>query len=253
MALFAAGSGLGPGYGEGAQLAAREAAPAHDAIELAVVQLLAIGPGGADKNSACSSTGFFVNEQGYLLTNAHVMEEARRCLAASPSGKIVAKLARPGARTAQAYSCDVVAVDELRDLAVLKTERPLPADASPFYAFLDGDEPPAGARISVTGHPAFAWHAVTDRGRLVGRARLALDDKSAEKSDVLILDVSLRKGSSGSPVVLESGAVVGVVERRNPARPSQTVAVPIRYAIELLERHGVRWYASRGQRALDQE
>ncbi|MCJ7502085.1 MAG: aminotransferase class III-fold pyridoxal phosphate-dependent enzyme, partial [Acidobacteriia bacterium] len=98
---------------------------ATEPVTAAVVQLLAVGPGAEDKNRECAATGFLVNEEGYLLTNAHVIADARRCLAASPGTKIMAKLARPGARAAPAVSCDVVALDDLHDLALLKTERPL--------------------------------------------------------------------------------------------------------------------------------
>ena len=37
--------------------------------------------------------------------------------------------------------------------------------------------------------------------------------------------------------------LVGIIERQNPARPAETVAVPIRYAIELLDRFREQWYA----------
>jgi len=37
--------------------------------------------------------------------------------------------------------------------------------------------------------------------------------------------------------------VTGVVERQDSTNLTQTVAVPIRYAIDLLNRLGVRWYA----------
>jgi len=76
----------------------------HERTAAAVVQLLAIGPGQGEKNRACSATGFFVNEEGYILTNAHVVEDARRCLAGSPEAKIVAKLATPDAHAATAVS-----------------------------------------------------------------------------------------------------------------------------------------------------
>lgn len=236
--------------------------------ERAVVQLLAVGPGAADRNRECAATGFLVNEEGYILTNAHVLEEARRCLAGSSSGKIMAKfwsegvptaastpaatparshprgLARPESQAA-AISCDVIALDDLHDLALLKTERLPPGEAAQNFARLDPRGPQPGTPVATTGHPAFAWGAAAETGRLVRRAALALSDKTAEMSEVIIVDIPLKRGASGSPVYLqESGAVIGIVERQNPDRPNETVAVPIRYAIALLERHGVRWHAA---------
>jgi serine protease Do len=217
---------------------------ATEPVTAAVVQLLAVGPGAEDQNRECAATGFLVNEDGYILTNAHVIADARRCLAASPGTKIMAKLARPGARAAPAVSCDVVALDDLHDLALLKTERALEGKR-PAYARLDPAEIAEGTAVAVTGHPAFVWHPTTQKGRVIHRAALGLSEKSKEKSDVIVLDIPLERGASGSPVFLQAGGgVVGIVERQNPARPSETVVVPIRYAIELVNRHGVRWYSA---------
>jgi serine protease Do len=218
--------------------------PAAEATIAAVVQLLAVGPGEQGKNRECNATGFLVNEEGYILTNAHVVEDARRCLAGSPGTKIMAKLARPGARTATAVSCDLVGLDDVRDLAVLRTERPLPAEGPPSFVRLNPAEVAEGASVAVTGHPAFAWRPTTQKGKVIRRGTLGLSERSAEKSEVIILDIPLGRGASGSPVYLESGGVVGVVERQNPSRPSETVAVPIRYGIEFLNRLHVRWYAT---------
>jgi serine protease Do len=216
--------------------------PAAEPTAAAVVQLLAVGPGEQGKNRECSATGFLVNEEGYILTNAHVVEDARRCLAASPGTKIMAKLAQAGGRAARAVSCDVVGLDDLHDLAVLRAERPPSAEERPGFVRLDPAEVTDGTPVAVTGHPAFAWHPATQHGEVMRRTTLGLSEKSAEKSTILVLDIPLERGASGSPVYVESGGVVGVVERQNPSRPSETVAVPIRYAIELLNRHAVRWY-----------
>jgi len=216
---------------------------AAEPVTVAVVQLLAVGPGAEDKNRECAATGFLVNEDGYILTNAHVVADARHCLAASPGTKIMAKLARPGTRAA-AVSCDVVALDDLHDLALLKTERPLESER-PAYVRLDPVELAEGTPVAVTGHPAFVWHPRTLKGRVIRRGILVLSEKSQEKSSVIVLEIPLERGASGSPVFLQAGGgVVGIIERQNPARPAETVAVPIRYAIELLDRFRVRWYSA---------
>jgi S1-C subfamily serine protease len=230
--------------------AATQASPSanpsrSDRALAAVVQLLAVGPGERGKNRECSATGFLVNEEGYLVTNAHVVEDAQRCLGRSPGAKILAKLATPGAKTAPAASCDVVGLDEVHDLAVLKTERPLRADpsAAPAYAWLDPGAVAVGTPLVVSGHPAFAWQPVTQSGKLVWRGTRRLLNGSTEASEVLVVNIPLRRGNSGSPVYREAGGVVGVIAESDESRLSHSVAVPIRYAIELLTRLGVRWHA----------
>jgi S1-C subfamily serine protease len=204
-----------------------------------VVQLLAIGPGTGGKNQECSATGFLIDAAGYILTNAHVVEEARHCLAGSAGGKIVAKFAGTGPQ-AEGVSCDLVAMDGTHDLAVLKLERPRAEKNRQGFAVLDTKEVSPGTAVAVTGHSASTWQPTTQKGTVVDYATLALDESQAEKAEVLILDVPLQGGASGSPVYLENGAVIAVVSRQNPSRPAETVAVPIRYVIELLDRLGVR-------------
>jgi S1-C subfamily serine protease len=235
---------------------------AADYVTPAVVQLLAVGPGGKGQNQECAGTGFLVNEDGYILTNAHVVEKGRECLAQSPGAKILARLAvgtgsvhsnapaRDGPRSetesAPAIECDLVAVDDVHDLALMRLDHPPRAGDSIVaipYAHLDSAVVPDGARVRVTGHPTFAWVAQTQGGEVIGRRSLALLEGSAEQSEMLILNFSMKVGSSGSPVYRDArGGVVGIVERRNTAMEWQTLAVPIHYAIDLLNKQGVKWY-----------
>jgi S1-C subfamily serine protease len=205
----------------------------------AVVQLLAIGPGRGDQNQACAATGFFVNEQGYILTNAHVVEDARRCLAGSPEGRIVAKLAEPDQHAATAVSCEVVALDEENDLALLKTQRPPPEGKNYPFARLSENGVSAGAEVRVLGHPQFSWQAKQLSGRVVRVVRPAHDEGGPE---TLVFNVRLEVGSSGSPVFLPSGEVAGVVVGRDTQNASYSVAIAIRHAIALLKSHGVPWH-----------
>jgi S1-C subfamily serine protease len=234
-------SGAGPG-----------AAPqlAHPAgTNPTVVELLAIGPGRNGQSRECGATGFLVNEDGYILTNAHVVEQARQCLAGSPGAKILARPASGSATVGRAVSCDVVTLDDLHDLALLKTVRPLFADSTQIQeavARLVAGEVADGARVGVTGHPAFAWRPLTQFGQVIQHASLALSDHNSEPSQVLILNIELHRGNSGSPVYLvPSGGVIGIAERRDILHASRTIAVPMRYAIELLDRTGVKWHSAK--------
>ena len=227
----------------------------------AVVQLLAVGPGGKGQNQECAGTGFLVNEDGYILTNAHVVEKGRECLAQSPGAKMLARLAvaggdhsnapahdgrKPGAENAPAIECDLVAMDDIHDLALMKLDHPPRAGdtiAAIPYARLDSADVPDGTRVRVIGHPTFAWIAETQGGEIIGRRSLALFEGSADQTEMLVLNFSLKYGNSGSPVHRDaSGGVVGIVERRNTAMEWQTLAVPIRYAIDLMKKHEVKWY-----------
>lgn len=94
------------------------ASEGNDRVAAGVVQLLAIGPGAGEKKHECAATGFLINDEGYILTNAHVVEDARRCLASSPGAKILAKFGPGDGRTVEAVACDVIALDEDHDLVL---------------------------------------------------------------------------------------------------------------------------------------
>jgi hypothetical protein len=238
-----------PGKGAGQ----RESSPGNSGLR-ATVQLLAIGPAAQGRNRECSATGFLVNEDGYILTNAHVVHDAQRCLAASPKSKIVAKVGGGEVGAARAVSCDVVGLDDVHDLAILKTERPLETlgDALPDgFVLLNPAEIPDGTSVLVTGHPVFAWRPETQTGKvirhtLVGPPPGAASPASREATHALVINVTLREGHSGSPVYLANdGGVVGIVIGQEAADPSHSVAVSARHIIELLDHHGVKWYAKR--------
>jgi serine protease Do len=227
--------------------AALKLPPPGDRVLAAVVQLLAIGPAGREKNQECSATGFFINGDGYLITNAHVVEDAKRCLEKAPGAKILAKLAVTDSRTAQAVPCEVEAVDVPNDLAILKTERPLVAitGGKAPYATLDTRPVVVGTAVAVSGHPAFSWQPVTQSGHVIWLGRTLLeetDDPLPSPSDAVEIDIHLRPGNSGSPVYRTGGGVIAVIDKINPLQPAYSIALAIHYAIELAERHGIRWY-----------
>jgi len=222
--------------------------PPDDPVLLSVVQLVAVGPADLEQNRECSATGFLIDEEGYLITNAHVVDDAQRCLEKAAGAKMFAKLAIVDSRIARAVPCDVVALDETNDLGLLKIERPLAAILSgkPPYATLDARPVRAGTAVKVSGHPAFSWQPVTQTGHVLWIGRMELEelhDPLRSPSDAVEIDIHLRPGNSGSPVYRPGGGVIAVVDKRNTLRPDYSFAVAIHYAVELAERSGARWHA----------
>ena len=211
----------------------------------AVVELLAVGPGPAGASRECNATGFLVNDEGYLLTNAHVVDTFRKCREADGDNEILAKLAGPLNKTAAAAVCDVIAVDEVHDLAILRAEVSPGRLPQPLRAFvsLDGREVDAGSRVKVTGHTGSAWQAVTQSGRILREGTMQFAENNSEKTSTLIVNIPLELGASGSPVYdPETGGVIGIIEGRDVREPASSIAVPIRNVILLLDRFHVPWH-----------
>ena len=204
--------------------------------------------------------GFFINEQGYLLTAAHVMETFR------DGGQPYILVSRPNSPP-QLLQANIVAVDSEHDVAILR------AVTNPFASqykvtFLPLSTEPAATGQSVLAlslHPPKQRSANTfevpreDRfsGEILSYETTRLD-KSAPAAEVFLLSHPVNLGQSGSPVLSQtSGAVVGLVEGRwlrssavSIAKASSAsnavpgAAVPVRYAIALLEREAIAWHSA---------
>ncbi|HXN96634.1 MAG TPA: serine protease [Candidatus Acidoferrales bacterium] len=201
---------------------------------------------------------FFINEQGYLLTVAHVLETFR------DGGQPYILVSRPNSppRLLQAA---IIAVDAEHDVAILRAT-PNPFEGKHKVTFLPLAPEPAirgQSVIALSLHPPKLQNAHTfqapqeDRssGEVLSYESTQLE-KSAPSADVFLLSHPVTRGQSGAPVLaLDSRAVVGLVEGRwlrssavsiakSSSLSSSTpgAAVPIRYAIALLQRQSITWH-----------
>lgn len=202
--------------------------------------------------------GFFINEQGYLLTAAHVLESFR------DGGQPYVLVSRPNSPP-QLLQAAVVAVDAERDVAILLAT-PNPFTGNHKVAFLPLAPEPAFRGQSVFAislHPPKLRNAHTfespqeDRssGEVLSYETTQLE-KSAPSADLFLLSHPVTLGQSGSPVLAQdSHAAVGLIEGRwlrsrgisiakssSPSMVTPGAAIPIRYAIALLELKAISWH-----------
>jgi S1-C subfamily serine protease len=202
--------------------------------------------------------GFFINEEGYLLTAAHVLETFR------DGGQPYILVSRRNGPP-KLLQAAVIAVDAEHDVAILRATSN-PFDSSYKVAFLAlSSEPvsPGQPVLALSLHPPKQQNAHTfevpreDRftGEVLSYESTQLE-KSAPASEVFLLSHPVNLGQSGSPVLSQSSrAVVGLVEGRwlrssglsiakasAASTPTPGAAVPIRYAIALLQRQSITWH-----------
>ncbi len=129
-------------------------------------------------------TGFIINSQGYILTCAHVLD-----------GEQVEIVATDGERN----SARIVAKDENSDLALLH----LDLLKGPPLTFADPATISEGQTVFALGHP-LGFDFTVSRGIIsnIGRMRNGIS--------LIQTDVSLNPGSSGGPIINETGQVIGV-------------------------------------------
>jgi S1-C subfamily serine protease len=212
---------------------------------------------------------FFINDEGYLLTVAHVLETFR------DGGQPYILVNRPNSPP-QLLKVTVIAKDPQHDVAILRAT-PNPFSSKYQVAFLPLASEPAAKGQSVLAlslHPqklqnAYSFdstHEDSSPGTVLSYESTQLE-KSTPAVDVFLLSHPVVKGQSGSPVLaVNSHAVVGLVEglwlrgtpvsvAKSSALPTSTpgAAIPIRYAIALLKEHNVLWREDKKDEARSKE
>jgi serine protease Do len=175
-------------------------------VKPAVVQVLTTGYAPADGalvRQRASGSGVILDPEGYVVTNAHVVEGARRvqvALAGLASGPPEARsiLKAPG----RVVGAVVVGTDRETDLAVLKIdEKGLPA-----LALGDSEALRPGELVLAFGSPLGLENSVT-LGVVSAVARQVRPD---DRMIYVQTDASINPGNSGGPLVDAQGRVVGI-------------------------------------------
>jgi S1-C subfamily serine protease len=199
-------------------------------------------------------TGFAVGNGKLLVTCAHVIERAPGDSTADGN---LAVSTREGPDRLQVRRAEVVELDRVHDLAVLRIEGvALPAFATPRAA-----PPREGQRVAFIGFPiggVLGYSPVTHRGTISSITSVALPSPSARQLDdraiariregsfeMLQLDATAYPGNSGGPLFdADSGELLGVINMvtlkgtRESAltHPSGiSYAVPASFVLRLLE------------------
>ncbi|MBE6349741.1 MAG: serine protease [Spirochaetaceae bacterium] len=170
------------------------------------------GRGYADK---VIGSGFFIDSQGYIVTNYHVISNL-----VDPSyegfSRLYIKLYN---NTETKIPAKVVGWDKALDLALLKTE------ITPNYVFSLGssDNLDIGDKIYAIGSPLGLESTLTS-GILS-----AIDRKLLHVATVMQIDAAINSGNSGGPIVDEKGNVQAVVFAGILEHQGLNFAIPVEY------------------------
>lgn len=146
------------------------------------------GGGNEKQRSEALGSGFVVSEDGYIVTNNHVIDGADEIEIEFFSGK---KL-----------PAKVIGTDALTDIALLKVESSEPL---PFVTFGNSDLARVGDWVVAMGNPLGQGFSVS-AGIVSARNR----ELSGTYDDYLQTDAAINRGNSGGPLFNMDGQVVGV-------------------------------------------
>ncbi len=200
--------------------------------------------------------GFFVNDQGYVITAAHLLSAFRY-------GGEPYILVGPPDGPARMLQAPIVAADWGHDVAVLRASpNPFQSDKNITFLPLSTETPAPGANVVAESlippdekdaHTSAPPHEDFSQGEVIDYQFYRNQPDSEQQ--LLLFDREVIPGQSGSPLVSTgTHAVVGVIVGRwlhptvAPSGPetghvtvSPGAALRIHYAIGLLEQSHVRW------------
>ena len=142
-----------------------------------------------------SGSGFLVDGEGRILTNAHVI---------SGNAKIEVTLPADGENIR--YEAKVLAVDELNDLALIQID----ADGDlPFLPLGSSDDLKVGQKVLAIGNP-FGFEGTLTTGIISSVGRSIRADGENVLEDMIQTDAAINPGNSGGPLLNSEGSVIGV-------------------------------------------
>ncbi len=169
-------------------------------------------------------SGFFINEQGYLITNYHVVEKETKIEVT------VFKKARDGFDKKVFKSVRIEAINPFLDLALLKVEDF--GDSKIKFAYLGDIEEVK------TGQPVFAIGNPMGLERTVTTGVISTTNRALEGLIYLQTDTAINPGNSGGPLFNQAGEVIGVTNMGYVFLGGLGFAIPIDYVKHFIDNRG---------------
>ena len=156
----------------------------------------------AIRTPAGTGSGFFISENGLILTNAHVVGSFFKATVVGRGGALE-----------HGVTADVIAVDDEVDLAVISVSSDVKRH---FLEFADSDALALADDVVVIGYPL---------SEILGEAITVTKGILSSKREVdglewLQADAAVNPGNSGGPLVNVEGEVVGIITLRVEGAPA---------------------------------
>lgn len=145
---------------------------------------------GQVSQTASSGSGFIISENGYVVSNYHVVEGANTL-------RVITSDSRE-------YDAKLVGYDSVNDLAVLKID----ATGLPYVKLGKSDALTVGDRVLAIGNPLGELTSTLTVGYVSAKDRMVNTDGTS--LNMLQTDAAINSGNSGGPLFNMSGEVIGI-------------------------------------------
>jgi len=186
-----------------------------------------------------SGSGVVISPDGFVITNHHVIEKAKKVTVTLPGG--------------DEFKADIIGSDETSDLALLK----LYGNDFPYAKLANSDELLIGEWVIALGNPFELFTVSNNPSASLGIISATNMDFGLQKSgkvfqDMIQTDAAINPGNSGGPLVNSLGEVIGIntfIFKDNDTNRGSTgigFAIPINNAKRIVEELRVTGQIDRG-------
>lgn len=169
---------------------------------------------GQTREGTSSGSGFIISDDGYVVTNRHVVEGATDVTVTLSTG--------------DEYTAKVIGSDSLNDVALLKVE----ATGLPAVKLGSSDKLAIGDMVCAIGNPLGSLTATLTVGYVSGKDRQVTTDNST--INMIQTDAAINSGNSGGPLFNMYGEVVGITSAKYSGTTSSGASIEgISFAIPI--------------------
>ena len=147
---------------------------------------------GVETTGICTGSGFVLTEDGYIVTNHHVVTDA-------DEGTVVVQF-----YSGEEYPAAIVGTDSMNDVALLKIE----AEGLQTVTVGDSDEVEVGETVEAIGNPLGDLTFTVTAGYISALDREI--DTDGTVINMLQTDAAINSGNSGGPLFDMNGNIIGV-------------------------------------------
>lgn len=203
----------------------------------------------SQREGSGEGSGIIIDEDGYIITNNHVIESALNGISNELYESATIKVYLPD-RIDQPYDATVVGRDSITDLALLKIE----ADNLAAIEIGDSDNINVGDLAVAIGNPGgMIYMGSVTSGIISGLNRELTDEGGSavngENLNLIQTDAAINPGNSGGALVNSSGELIGINTLKIVSEGYEGLgfAIPVNKAMEIVTELRDQGFISRGK------
>ncbi len=147
---------------------------------------------GLSSGGTAMGSGVIISQDGYIVTNNHVIENAESLSVETADGTVM--------------DAKLISSDSFADLAVIKVEGTVPAVAE----FGQSDQLKVGQTVIAIGSPLGDFKNTVTVGVVSATGRFLETDNGYQMENLIQTDAAINQGNSGGPLVNLEGQVIGL-------------------------------------------